>query len=134
MTQQLSTVKPLTHSVQGLEILLVDVLGWDNTHGRSCHRFSDGLGIAHIVFVRLDTWLDELGRHERDFVVMLTETSGPVMRPATGFYPDEHRGQLSDTGHQGMSCQTLAPENFPRRVSPHEMKHFFGQIDRDGAK
>jgi hypothetical protein len=99
---------------------------------RRLYRLVDKLTMP--VFVRLDKWLDELGRHELDFVAMRTETSCPVMRPATGFYPDEHRGQLSDKGHQGISCQTLAPENFPRRVSPHEMKHFFGQIDRNGVK
>jgi hypothetical protein len=56
------------------------------------------------------------------------------MRPATGFYPDAHRGSLGDQGPQGLACQTRAPEAFPRRVSPHEMTHVCGQSDRTGVK
>jgi hypothetical protein len=111
--------EPLTHSVQGLEIWLVDVLGWDNTHGRARHRFSDGLGITPIVLVRLDTWRDELGRHALDLVAMLTDTSGPVMRPATGFSPDAHRGQPSDTGHiRACRVRRLRQSMFPVVSAP----------------
>lgn len=124
----------VTHAVHGVETLLVDVLGWDKTHGRSRHRFSDGLGITPILLVRLDKWLDELVRQAPDLVAMLTETSGPAMRPATGLSPDVRRGQLSNTGHQGVSRQTLTPENVPRCVSPHEMTHCLGQIDRNGVE
>ena len=94
--------EPLAHAMERLDILLVDVLGRHKAHGRPRHRFRDGLGIAHVVFVRLDIRLDKLGRHELDLVAMLAEASRPVMRAATGFHADEHRGQLRDKGHQGM--------------------------------
>jgi hypothetical protein len=106
---------PLTPAGQGWEIWLAAALGGDHTPGRAHHRFSDGLGLAPILLVR-------------------TDPPCPVMRPATGVYPDEHRGQLGDNGHQGIACQTRAPEDCPRRVSPHEMTHVCGQIDRTGVK
>src|SRR5215813_7298464 len=58
-------------------------------HGRTRHRFRDRLGIAAVVFVRLDIRLHELGRHELDLVAMGAEAARPVMRAATGFDADE---------------------------------------------
>jgi hypothetical protein len=42
--------------------------------------------------------------------------------------------QLSPSRIKTHDAARYPPENFPRRVSPHEVKHFFGQIYRDGVK
>jgi hypothetical protein len=62
--------EPLTHPVQRVEILLVDVLEGDKAHGRPCHRFGNGLGIAPIVCVRLHVGLDKLGSHAFDLMAL----------------------------------------------------------------
>ena len=128
------TAAPRTPAGQGWEIWLAAALGGDNTPGRAQHRLSDGRGLAPIVRVRRDTGRDELGRPALALVALLTESPCPVMRPATGVYPDAHRGQLGNQRPQGLACQTLALEDVPRRVSPHEMQHCLGQIDRNGVQ
>src|SRR5216683_3681521 len=67
------------------ELLLLDVLGRHKAHGRTRHRFRDGLGIAAVVFMRLDVRLDAWRCHELHLVARRTEASRPVMRAATGF-------------------------------------------------
>src|SRR2546422_6782740 len=52
--------EPLAHAMERLNVLLIDVLGRHKAHGRTRHRFRDGLGIAAVVFMRLDVRLDEL--------------------------------------------------------------------------
>lgn len=94
--------EPFTHPVQRLDILLVDVFGRHKAHGRPRHGFRDNLGVTHIILVRLDKGLDELGCQELDVVPMLAEAPGPVMRPAAGFDTDAYRGQLRHKGHQVM--------------------------------
>jgi len=125
--------EPLTYPVQRLDILLVDVLDGNKAHGRPCHRFSNGLGIAHVVFVRLHVGLNKLGRHEFDLVALVAQLACPVMGSATGLHADGHRGQLRHKGYQSMARQPLAPHNLSPGVSPHEVKDFFGQIDADGT-
>ena len=53
--------EPLTHAMERLDILLVDVLDRHKAHGRTRHRFRDGLGIATAVFVRLTYGLTNCG-------------------------------------------------------------------------
>jgi hypothetical protein len=68
--------EPLTHPVQRLEILLVDVLDGNTAHGRPRHGFSDSRGVAPIVCMRLHGGLDTRGRHACDLV--------PLVAPVTG--------------------------------------------------
>src|SRR5918911_141847 len=65
---------------------------------------------------------------------MPAEAPGPVMRTTTGFDTNQYWRQLGNKRHQGMACQSLAPQNLPGAVSTHEVKDFFGQIDGDGAE
>src|SRR5947209_19715537 len=88
----------LAHAMECLEVLLVDLLGWHKTHGRTRHRFRDGLGIAAIALVRLDIRLHELGRHELDLVAMFAEASRPVMGTTAGFHTNAYWGQLRPKG------------------------------------
>jgi hypothetical protein len=125
---------PLPHAVQGWERVRVDGRGWDTPQGRARPRCSNGLGRTPIVLVRLDTWLDALGRHALDRVALRTAPPGPVRRPATGRSPDAPRGPLRPTGHQGLAGQTRAPEHVSRRVSPPTMKHVVGPIACHGVK
>src|SRR5262249_15943608 len=121
--------EPLAHAMEGLDILLLDVLDRHKAHGGPRHRFRDRLGIAAVIFVRLDIRLHELGRHELDLVAMCAEAARPVMRAATGFDADTHRGQLRDTGHQVMPGHALAIHDVAPVVHSHRVKHALGDSD-----
>src|SRR5215510_4143748 len=121
--------KPLAHAMQRLDVLLVDVLDRHKAHGRTRHRFRDGLGIAAVVFVRLDVRLDELRGHELHFMAIRPEASRPIMCAATGFDADAYRGQLGDTGHQVMPRQALAIHDVAPVIHPHGVKHTLCDID-----
>src|SRR5262249_19328556 len=120
---------PLAHPMERLDILLIDVLGRHKAHGRTRHRFRDGLGIAAVVFMRLDVGLDELRGHELHLVTIRTEAARPIMGAATGFDADAYRGQLRDTGHEVMSGQALAIHDVTPVIHPHRVKHALGDID-----
>src|SRR6266851_1578775 len=125
--------EPLAHAIEGLDVLLVDVLDRHKTHSGPRHRFRDALGIAAVVFVRLDIRLHELGCHELHLVAMLAEASRPVMRTATGFYADEYRGQLRQKGHQVMPGQALAQDDLASLIHSHRVKHALCNVDPEYA-
>src|SRR5215470_14923836 len=114
-------------------ILLVDVLDRHKAHGRTRHRFRDGLGITAVVVVRLDVRLDELRGHELHLMAICAAASRPVMRTATGFQADEHRGQLRDTRHQVMPGQALAQDDLSPLIHPHRVKHTLCDVDPEYA-
>src|SRR5262249_3646540 len=93
------------------------------------HRFCDGLGIAAVVFIRLDIRLDELRRHALHLVAIRAEASRPVMRATTGLYAYEYHRQFRDTGYQVMPGETLAKHQLPRVIHPHRVKHMLCEID-----
>src|SRR5215510_14363714 len=119
----------LAHAMERLDILLVDVLDRHKAHGRTRHRFRDRLGIAAVVFIRLDVRLDELRCHELHLVAIRPEASRPVMRAPTGFYADAYRRQLRYKGHQVMTRQALAKYDFARVIHPHRVKYALCDID-----
>src|SRR5215510_5712224 len=121
--------EPLAHTMECLDVLLVDVFDRHKTHGGPRHRFRDGLGITAVVFVRLDVRLHELRGHELHLVAIRTEASRPVMRAATGFDANAHRGQLRDTGYQVMPGQALAIHDFTCVLHAYRVKHALGDID-----
>src|SRR5262245_10695225 len=123
--------EPLTHAMERLDILLVDVLDLHQAHGRTRHRFRDRLGITAVVFIRLDVRFDKLGRHELDLVPMFAKASRPIMRATTGFDADEHRRQLRDTGHQVMPGQALAIHDVAPVIHPHRVKYTLCDIDSE---
>jgi hypothetical protein len=109
--------------MQRLEILLVHLLDRDKTHGRPRHRFANGFGIGWIILVRLHIGLHKLGRNEFHGMAMRAEPACPIMRPATGFHPDDCRGQLGDIWHQRVPRQTFSQHDIPRVIHPHEVKN-----------
>src|SRR5215471_13237842 len=121
--------QPLTHPVQRLDILLVDLLDGHKAHRRPRHRFRDRLGVTHIILVRLDKGLDELGCQELDCVAMLAEAPSPVMRPAAGFQADEYWRQLRYKGHQVMPRQALAQDDLAPLIHSHRVKHALCNVD-----
>src|SRR6266478_4142238 len=125
--------RPLAHAMEGLDVLLVDVLDRHKTHSGPRHRFRDALGIAAVVFVRLDIRLHELGCHALHLVAMLAEASHPVMRTATGFYADAYRGQLRQKGHQVMPGQALAQDDLASLIHSHRVKHALCNVDPEYA-
>src|SRR6266568_1860076 len=126
--------EPLAHAMERLDILLSDVLDRHKAHGRTRHRFRDGLGITAVVFVRLDVWLDKLRSHELHLVAIRAEASRPIMRATTGFDADEHGGQLRDTGHQVMPGHALCnvdPEYAHRWFHWTRLLWLYGFTDRE---
>jgi hypothetical protein len=45
------------------------------------------------------------------------------MRPATGFHPDDCRGQLGDIWYQRVPRQTFSQHDMSRVIHPHEVKN-----------
>src|SRR6266705_4746264 len=119
--------------MERLDILLIDVLDRHKAHGRTRHRFRDGLGIAAVVFVRLDIRLHELGRHALHLVAMCAEASRPVVRAATGFHADAYGGQLRQKGHQVMPGQALAQDDLAPLIHAHRVKHALCNVDPEYA-
>src|SRR5215510_126013 len=119
----------LTHPMERLDVLLVNVLDRHKPHGGPCHRFANPFGITHVIFMRLAIGLDKLRRHELDFVPMFAKASRPVMCPATGFHADEHRGQLRSTGYQVMPGQALAQDDLAPLIHAHHVKHALCTVD-----
>src|SRR5262249_60945509 len=93
--------------MERLDVLLVDVLHRHKTHGGPCHRLRDGLGIAAVVFIRLDIRLHELGRHELHLVAMCAEASRPIMCATTSFDADEHPGSFAIQGIRSWRMKSL---------------------------
>jgi hypothetical protein len=62
--------EPFAYTVEGLEVLLVDVFGRHKTHRRPRHRFGDRFGIPHIVFVRFHIRFYKLRRHQLHLIVV----------------------------------------------------------------
>src|SRR4029450_4653197 len=125
--------EPRAHAMEGWEVLLVDLLGRHKTHARTRHRFRDGLGIAAIVFVRLDIRLHELGRHELYLMAMFAEASRPVGRAATGFHADSYWGKLRQKGDQVMPGQALAQDDLAPLIHSHRVKHALCNVDPEYA-
>src|SRR5262249_22811762 len=98
-------------------------------HGRPRHCFCDGLGIAAVVFIRLDVRLDELGCHELHLVAIRAEASRPVMRTTTSLYTYEYYRQFRYKGYQVMPGEALAKHDLPRVIHPHCVKHMLCEID-----
>jgi hypothetical protein len=92
---------PRAHAMERLHILLLDSRGRHKAHGRTHHHFRDGLGIAAVIFMCLDIWLDELRCHELHLMAIRTEASRPIMHTALGFYAHASRGQLHDIRASG---------------------------------
>jgi hypothetical protein len=113
--------------------VLVDFLRRHKTHGGPRHRFTNAFGIMHVVFVRLDLGFGKLGRHKFHFMVMVTESSSPVMRPATDLHPDEHRGQGGDKGQQGIAGKALAQDDLAPLIYLDNMKDPLGDVDSQYA-
>src|SRR5262249_25090677 len=67
--------------------------------------------------------------HALHLVAMGAEATRPVMRAATGFDADAHRGQLGDTGHQVVPGQALAIHDFTCVIHAYRVKHALGDID-----
>jgi hypothetical protein len=57
-----------------------------------------------------------------DFMVRFTASSSPVMRPATGLHTDEHWGQCSDEGHQGIAGEAFAQDDLAPLIHPDHVK------------
>jgi hypothetical protein len=119
--------------MERLDILLVDVLGRHKAHGRTRHRFRDGLGIAAVVFIRLDVRFDKLRCHELHLVAILAEASCPVMCAATGFYADEYRRQLRDKRHQVMPGQALTPHDLAPLIHPYCVKQALCDVNPEST-
>ena len=45
--------QPLSHTVHGLKVQLVDCLGRDELHRRALHRFGNGLRVTEVVLLSL---------------------------------------------------------------------------------
>ena len=74
-----------------------------------------------------------MGRHEFDFMVMGTESSSPVMRPATGLQTAEHRGQCGDEGHQGITGEAFAQDDLALLIHPDNVKEPLCDVNAEYA-
>src|SRR5262249_23168018 len=82
-------------------------------HGRSLHRFHDCLGVAVVVLVSLEEWLDVLRRDQTHIVTKRRQLSCDKMRAGTGFHPDQAARDIAEPASKLMTvtfcCRTIAP-------------------------
>jgi hypothetical protein len=90
--------QPLTDPMQGLEVLLRDLLDRHEAHRRPGNGLPNGFGIRHIVLVRFDIGFDKLGRHQLYGMPILAKAPRPIVGASTGLHPDHGRGHLGDEG------------------------------------
>jgi hypothetical protein len=119
---------------EGLEVLLVDVLGRHKTQRRPRPRFGDRFGLPPIVFVRFHRRFDKLRRHQLPLMAVRAQAARPVMGATAGFQTHARRGELRDTGHH---LRAIEPFAYPHRavlIHPYEVQHLFCHGDTDDAK
>ena len=83
------TQREAARPVRALDVLLTRRLNRHKAHARALHRLTDRLGIETIVIVRFDLRLDKLRGHHSYLVTPLAKGLSPIVRPATGFHPDQ---------------------------------------------
>jgi hypothetical protein len=76
------------HTVNRLDILLLNRFYPNRVHIRSSHRLTDRLCIIGIVFIAFHKRLNELWGNDRYLITPLNEQPGPVMGTGTGFHTD----------------------------------------------
>ena len=118
-------------AMDGLEILLLDALDGDETHGGPLRRLGDRFGIGGVVLVGLDEGFDELGGDQLHFVAIRLEAAGPVVGTATGLHGDPARGPIGQLLRQLGPTDLLAEDASPLGVHPAEVKTPLGQVDAD---
>lgn len=74
--------------METLNSLLLDILGWNKTHGWALHRLANRFGIDGIVFIGLDVRFDELRCNHPHRMSHLGETTDPVMGATARFKTD----------------------------------------------
>src|SRR6266853_1998567 len=116
------------HTVEGLDIVLVDCLRRHKTPEGPCHRFPKACSVPHVVFVRRDRGFDTRRRHALHLVAMCAEAPCPVMRAATGFHADEHGGSVAIQGIRSCRDKRLRTTIWPRSSIPTPCKTRFAML------
>jgi hypothetical protein len=99
--------------MEGLEVLLREVLDQHEEHYRPCDGFHNRFGIHPILLDRLDRGLDKLGRHQRHAVPMFAKGSRPIMSAPTGLHADHDWGNYTING-----CRTCLVRRLLNTISP----------------
>jgi len=86
----------LTHSMQGLDVLLLDALHRNEPHRRTAGCLDDRLGIVPVVLVCLDERRHELRTDELYLDAAGLQLPRPMMRRGTSLHDDESWLQADD--------------------------------------
>ncbi|SMH65433.1 protein of unknown function [Acidithiobacillus ferrivorans] len=116
-------------TMHGQYRLLLAVLGRHEAHVGSSHRFADCLGVRRVVLVRLDVRLDELRCHQLGRVAQGFQLSGPVMRAATSFHPDQAGSQVGEKRNHLLALELLLHQRLAAFVDTMHLQNVFCQIN-----
>src|SRR5262245_20627706 len=102
-------------------------------HGRSLHRFRDYLGVAVVVFVSLEEWLDVLRRDQTRIVTKRRKLSCDKMRAGTGLHPDHAARDIAEPASKLMTGDFLLQNNRTALVEPDQMERVLADVDPNRA-
>src|SRR5262245_25890114 len=119
----------LPHTVERQYGLLFDTFDWHEAHVRSGDRLTDRLGIGDIVLVRFHIGLDELWGHQSHRMSKPLELSGPVMRTAAGFHPNQARRQLREERRHLVAFELLLQHRPATLINPMHLEHILCKVN-----
>ena len=108
--------QPVALTMERLHVELILALQFDKAHRRPRRRFRDPLGVAIVVFLRLDIGPHILGRHQPDVVTVHGEQPAEVMRAAAGLHADHARRELLRQLDQGLPPDLAPHHDRPRHI------------------
>ena len=75
-------------------VLLCLALDYHEPHRWSLDCFTDRLGVARVVLIRLHVRPHKAWTHQLHFVPVFRNLAGEMVRATAGFHPDQERFQL----------------------------------------
>jgi len=94
----------------------------NEVHSRSLHRLGDCLGIAVVVFVSLEEWLDVLGRNQPDVVPECLDLARDVMRARACLEAEKAGRQIHKPADQLVARYLDARHDCARLVESDEVE------------
>lgn len=97
----------LAHTVQGLDVLLVEGFGWHRSQARAPGGFGDGGGIVPIILRALAEGDDVLRGDEQHLMTEFFELARPMLRAGASFHSNSAGGEVAEKKAEFIAMQTL---------------------------
>jgi len=123
----------LTHSMQGLDVLLLDALHRNEPHRRTAGCLDDRLGIVPVVLVCLDERRHELRTDELYLDAAGLQLPRPMMRRGTSLHDDESWLQADDRLHEARPADLRAVHDRAATDGAVQLEHPLGQVDPENV-